>query len=149
MNYSEITDNIKSLVEAHYMINEFGVGDISDIKAKNEIGNNQPNYPYLFLNPALHTRNGNVITYRFNMIIMDMVSYDKYTKIQSDCIQYADDIIARFNDINKIYQININNIQYSIFKERFQDTVAGCTATVEINIAKPIDKCILPYNIGD
>lgn len=148
MNYNEIVDNIKSLVQDHYMINEFGYGDISDIKAKNEIGDNQPNYPYLFLNPALHTRVGNVITYRFNMIIMDMAKED-YLKIQSDCQLYADDIIARFNDLNKIYQFNINNIQYTPFKERFQDTVAGMTVAVEVNVAKPIDKCILPYNIGD
>lgn len=148
MNYNEIVNNIKSLVESHFMINEFGYGDISDIKAKPELGSNNAEYPYLFLNPALHTRVGSVITYRFNMIIMDMAKED-YLKIQSECQLYADDIIARFNDVNKIYQININNIQYTPFKERFQDTVAGMTVSIEINVAKPIDKCILPYNIGD
>ena len=145
MNYKNVIDEIKFLVEKHYMINEFGYGDISDIKAKPQLNNNESaDYPYLFLNPALHTRIGNVITYRFNMIIMDMADED-YLKIQSDCQLYADDIIARFNDRNKIYQVNINNIQYTPFKERFQDTVAGMTVAIEINIAKPIDRCILPY----
>ena len=41
------------------------------------------------------------------------------------------------------------DIQLSVnltpFKERFQDTVAGMTATIEIEVTKPINKCIAPF----
>lgn len=150
MNYKEVVDKIKALVEDHYMLNEFGYGDISDIKSKPQLGaNDSADYPYLFLNPTIHTRVNNILTFRFNMIIMDMVANDDYLKTQSECQLYADDIIARFNDINKVFQINETNIQYTPFKERFQDTVAGFTVAIEVIVSKPINKCILPYRIGD
>jgi len=150
MNYKEIVDSIKQLVQKHYFINEFGYGDISDIKSKSQLNDNESaDYPYLFLNPSQHSRVNNLITYRFNMIIMDMVADDDYLKVQSDCQLYADDIISRFNDKYKVHQINITNVQYTTFKERFQDTVAGMTVSIEIILSKPIDKCTLPYEEED
>lgn len=132
-------------------------------------GESQTLYPYVFLNPTQSTRSSQAITYRFNMIVMDTVldnglellpnpqdldqkdpPYGQTLQVQSDCAQYVDDIIAalRFGtgttyDPDMDVQLSVN---LTPFKERFADTVAGMTATLEIVVTKPINKCIAPYN---
>ncbi len=130
-------------------------------------------YPYVFLNPTQSTRSSQAITYRFNMIVMDTVldnglelitnnpqdidqrdpPYGQVVQVQSDCAQYVDDILARLRfgsgapgatyDPKMDVQLSVN---LTPFKERFQDTVAGMTATLEIVVTKPINECIAPYN---
>ncbi len=132
-------------------------------------------YPYVFLNPTQSTRTSQAITYRFNMIVMDTVldngleitsaddadqkdpPFYQTLQVQSDCQQYIDDIMAalRFGAPNTggtpsgAYDPDVDiQVQYNLtpFKERFQDTVAGMTATIEIMVTQPLNKCIAPYN---
>lgn len=125
-------------------------------------------YPYVFLNPTQSTRSSQAITYRFNMIVMDTVldnglellpnpqdldqkdpPYGQTLQVQSDCAQYVDDIIAQLRFGGTTYDPDMD-VQLSVnltpFKERFADTVAGMTATLEIVVTKPINACIAPYN---
>jgi hypothetical protein len=182
MTYKEIVDKIASICVNHDIIREFGYGAISDLKTLNKEANanitddslyaeSQTLYPYVFLNPTQSTRTSQMISYRFNMIVMDTVlpnglelltnnpgdidqkdpPYEQTLQVQSDCAQYVDDIIARlrFGDaITDNYDPSID-VQLSVnltpFKERFADTVAGMTATLEIQVTKPINECIAPY----
>ena len=149
MTYKEIIDRIATSVANHQMLEDFGYGELSDIKV-GSIESDEADYPYLFLNPTNHSRTGNVVSYNFNMIVMDIAqkgdSYLEYTKIQSHCQQYIDDIISEFYFDNSPVapQILINNVTYTPFKERFQDTVAGMTAVIQIEISQPINKCVAP-----
>lgn len=175
MTYKEIVDKIASTCTSHDIIREFGYGAISDLKTLNKEANanvyddsayaeSQTLYPYVFLNPTQSTRSSQAITYRFNMIVMDTVldnglellpnpedidqrdpPYGQTLQVQSDCAQYVDDIIAalRFGtDMQMDVQLSVN---LTPFKERFADTVAGMTATIEVEVTKPINKCIAPY----
>lgn len=175
MTYKEIVDKIASTCTSHDIIREFGYGAISDLKTLNKEANanvyddsayaeSQTLYPYVFLNPTQSTRSSQAITYRFNMIVMDTVldnglellpnpedidqrdpPYGQTLQVQSDCAQYVDDIIAalRFGtDMQMDIQLSVN---LTPFKERFADTVAGMTATIEVEVTKPINKCIAPY----
>ena len=175
MTYKEIVDRIHYVCRAHDIIREFGYGAISDLKTLNAEANatiyddsayleSQTLYPYVFLNPTQSTRSSQAVTYRFNMIVMDTVldsglellpnpqdidqkdpPYGQVLQAQSDCAQYVDDIIAalRFGtDMQMDIQLSVN---LTPFKERFQDTVAGMTATIEIEVTKPINKCIAPF----
>lgn len=175
MTYKEIVDRIQSVCISHDIIREFGYGAISDLKTLNAEANStiyddsaylesQTLYPYVFLNPTQSTRSSQAVTYRFNMIVMDTVldsglellpnpqdvdqkdpPYGQVLQAQSDCAQYVDDIIAalRFGtDMQMDIQLSVN---LTPFKERFQDTVAGMTATIEIEVTKPINKCIAPF----
>lgn len=181
MTYKEIVDKIAGICGSHDIIREFGYGAISDLKTLNTeanatiyddsaYGESQTLYPYVFLNPTQSTRTSQMISYRFNMIVMDTVldnglelitntpgdidqkdpPYGQVVQVQSDCAQYVDDIIAklRFGDGAGTYDPLID-IQLSVnltpFKERFQDTVAGMTATIEIQVTKPINECIAPF----
>lgn len=187
MTYIELVDKIERICDYHRMIRDFGYGALSDLKTVNRetnesvswidtpYGESLTNYPYVFLNPTQSTRSSNAITYRFNMIVMDLVNdryvpgaydtepagpaYRPYLQIQSDCQQYIDDIMAglRFGVYNDTgvdvggYDPDVDiQVSYNLtpFKERFADTVAGMTATLEIEVAQPLNKCIAPYPIN-
>ena len=127
-------------------------------------------YPYVYLVPQQSTRTSQAITYRFNMIVMDTVlpngleltrfsyyeedqkdpPYGTTLKVQSDCQQYIDDILAKLKlGKNESRAMDIQlNVNLTPFKERFQDTVAGMTATIELEIAQPLNLCIAPVYDG-
>ena len=186
MTYIELVDKIERICNYHEMIRDFGYGALSDLKTVNRdtpesfswaetpYAESLTNYPYVFLNPTQSTRSSQAITYRFNMIVMDLVNdryvpgpydadpagpaYRPYLQIQSDCQQYIDDIMAGlrfglYNDLEGVaaYRPDVDiQVSYNLtpFKERFADTVAGMTATLEIEVAQPLNKCIAPYPIS-
>ena len=163
MTYQELVNKIQTIVNEHYMLADFGYGDLSDLKTRfeNTSGNEQvqADYPYCFLNPASHSRNQSAVTYNFNMIVMDMargeVSDDPFNNmlaIQSQCQQYIDDIIAKlWNDADPKMNVIYSNLTYTPFNERFADDVAGMTANLQIQVSVPINDCIAPFapNFGD
>ena len=156
MNYNEIVNRFKEIVEDHKMLVDFGYGQISDIKTRSE-GDGESegaDYPYLFLNPGVHNREQSVVTYNFNMIIMDMAreeeasEYQNFLNIQSNCIQYCDDVIARLYYHYKDKPEISFTVSYTPFYERFQDQLAGATATISIEVPNNIDECIAPFYVG-
>lgn len=143
MTYKEIVDRIKEVVDNHLMLVDFGYGNLSDIKV------DEANYPFAFLNPTSHARSGQSVTYRFNLILMDMVKDEDYLKIQSECQQYIDDILAHlrfgYND-----QVDLTlSVALTPFKERFQDEVAGMTATLEMEVPLRLSDCYTPIIVDD
>jgi len=184
MTYKEIVDQIAVICSTHDIIRDFGYGAISDLKTLNSEAlvtitddspytESQTLYPYVFLNPTQSTRTSQMVSYRFNMIVMDTVldnglelitntpgdvdqkdpPYGQVLQVQSDCQQYVDDIIARLRfgnptNIDQKYDPLVDvqlTVNLTPFKERFADTVAGMTATIEIQVTKPINECIAPY----
>lgn len=141
MTYKEIVDNIKDIVDSHYILADFGYGQISDIKTGGDDG--EANYPYAFLNPQTHTRSERAINYRFNLIVMDMYLEDDFLSAQSQCQQYIDDILAEMKYGTQTYDIAIN-ATLTPFKERFQDVVGGMTATIDIEVPQKLNLCIAP-----
>ena len=153
MNYNEIVNRFQEIVKDHKMLVDFGYGQISDIKTRSEGGGESKgtDYPYLFLNPGTHQRDQQTITYNFNMIIMDMAreeeadQYQNFLNIQSDCIQYCDDVIARLYYFYKDKPEISFDVSYTPFYERFQDQLAGATAVITIQVPNPINECIAPF----
>lgn len=153
MNYKELVDRIKQVVFDHKMLIDFGYGQISDLKVRSE-GEGEADgadYPYLFLNPQPHVRTETQITYNFNMIVMDMAreeegeEYQNFLAIQSDCMQYIDDVIARlYYHYTDKPEVSFN-LTYTPFYERFQDSLAGATANLAITVPTNINDCITPF----
>ena len=150
MTYKEIIDSIKTTVDRHLILKDFGYGALTDIKTVDE--GTRVNYPYAFLNPTQSTRTGQSIIYRFNLIVMDIAQEDptngfaNYLKVQSDCQQYIDDILAnlRFAEPYKKFDLTLN-VNLTPFKERFADTLAGMTATLEIELPMALNDCVTPF----
>ena len=158
MTYQEIVNRIQDVVNQHYMLADFGYGDLSDLKTRfeNTSGDSavEADYPYLFLNPATHTRTGAAVTYNFNMIVMDMargevsdIPYNNILAIQSQCQQYIDDVIAQlWNGYTDQPQVLWDGLSYNTFNERFQDDVAGMTVNLQITVPQAINNCITPIS---
>ena len=158
MTYQEIVNRVQSVVNAHYMLKDFGYGDLSDLKTRFENTSGdasvQADYPYLFLNPANHVRNLTTMTYNFNMIVMDMargevadIPYDNFLTIQSQCQEYIDDVLAAlYYDFTDQPEVMTTNISYQVFKDRFQDVVAGMTCSLSIVVPTGLNACIAPID---
>ena len=148
MTYKDVIDRFQQVANQHYMIKDFGYGQLSDIKVHSEDG--EADYPYLFLNPTTHTRTNTVMEYQFNMIMMDIAIDEddplgNWINIQSQCQQYIDDVFAQLKyGYTDQPLIDYSNVTYTPFKERFQDSLAGMTAAILIQIPSPIDQCIAP-----
>ena len=151
--YKQIVDLFKSAALNHLMIQDFGYGQLSDIKTRNESqdGDQEVDYPYAFLNPTTHQRQQSTVTYQFNLIMMDMArdeegdKYDNFLQIQSDCQQYIDDIVSQLWNTSTKPDIQLT-MTYTPFVERFQDELAGMTAAISIQVPITINNCIAPYN---
>ena len=144
MNYKEVVDKIEAVVNQHTIIADFGYGQFSDIKVLDDDGDGA-DYPYAFLLPTGITRAEQSQTYSFNLIMMEMAkSPEAILDVQSKCLQYIDDIIADLrNDTTFRPQILLTQ-STQVFRERFQDEVAGATATFNIVAPLPIDACFIP-----
>ena len=144
MTYKELVDRIKDTVNRHKMLVDFGYGQLSDIKVLDE-SSDGADYPYAFLLPTGITRQNQAVTYSFSLIVMEMaITPMEILKVQSDCIQYINDIVAdlRF-DTAFSGDINLSqNVQ--VFRERFQDEVAGATLNLQVTVADQIDRCEAP-----
>ena len=158
MTYKEIINRFRSVTEDHLMLEDFGYGDLSDLKYVSQLGTEEErvSYPYMFLLPASSNRTGPVMNYSFNMIVMDMArpedgadtdKYDNYITIQSQCQQYIDDVLAQLYYFYKDQpEITLTGITYTPFKEKYQDVVAGMTATITIQVPTPLNECVAPFN---
>ena len=154
MNYKDVVNRIQTIVEDHKMLVDFGYGQVSDIKTRAQGIEGEAegaDYPYLFLNPTQHVRTQQQITYNFNMIVMDMAReeeehvYQNFLNIQSDAIQYIDDVVARLYYYYKDKPEVSMDLNYTPFYERFQDDLAGATATLSITVPNSINECIAPF----
>lgn len=158
MTYKEIINRFRSVVSAHRMLKDFGYGQLSDLKTQSQLGPEEQgvDYPYLFLLPGQSTRQGTVMNYNFQMVVMDMARpeegdvYDNYITIQSQCQQYIDDVLAHLYYYYKDQpEIQLANISYVPFKEKYQDELAGMTAGITIQVPTPLNDCITPFGPVD
>ena len=144
MTYKELVDRIEDTVVRHKMLVDFGYGQLSDIKVLDN-SEDGADYPYAFLLPSGIARTNQAVTYSFSLIVMEMVKEPGLTlQVQSDCIQYINDIIAdlRFDTTFK-GDINLSQ-SISVFRERFQDEVAGATLNLQVSVADQINDCDAP-----
>ncbi len=158
MTYKEIINRFRTITEDHLMLEDFGYGNLSDLKYVSQLGDDEErvSYPYLYLLPSPSTRQGPVMEYSFSMIVMDMArpedgantdKFDNYITIQSQCQQYIDDVLAQLYYFYKDKpEIELTGITYTPFKEKYQDVVAGMTATIKIAVPTPLNECIAPFN---
>jgi hypothetical protein len=148
MTYKEIVDRLGSIADLHKMIRDWGYGDLSDIKTRDQNVTGGADYPYMFINPAGGARDQYTQSWTFNLIMMEVVGLDgDFLKTQSECSQYLDDVLARL----QLYYVAPGDpvpqftVQYQPFKERFQDQVAGMTATLQLLVKNPLNDCITPF----
>lgn len=164
MTYYELVKAIQTLCEDHKQVQSYGYGVLSNIETP--LVNSDRRYPYVFLNPTQHTLNEGVARIRFNMIVMDLAhgdfrdvpnaapvwgtgditiyGEDLVLQAQSDCMQIITDILSALRYDLQETDVTMQ-VQLTPFEERFNDTVAGMTATIEIILPNTLNFCIAPF----
>lgn len=159
MTYQELLNAFKQFAADHKQIMSWGYGQISDIEHPIDPATGQlksRDYPYLFLNPTNHTFTQGTVTYRFNAIAMqltddrieaiDYSGVDSVIKAQSDAQQILADFLAWLEYTDQIDSQIVRTTQLTPFRERFNDTVAGMTAAIEIQFRNSLDLCDVPID---
>ena len=161
MTYSDVLNDLIDLLNKHKMIRTVGYGNLSDLveplqrepKVNYQGADRMPtkvygtDYPYAFINPTNHTLSKNASTYRFNLIMMEQCTDDTMEVIQaqSECHQYIKDVLAHlYYHYGEKYDFTLNST-ITPFKEKYNDTVSGMTAALEVVIRDPLDDCITPF----
>ena len=145
MTYQQVVNRLLDIMSNHYLINEVGYGNLSDIHTPDD--EQSPDYPYAFLNPISVTVGEYSFNSQFNLILMDQVTDGDTTsaediKVQSNCLMYLQDIMSHFRQTDDDRNLDIEvNVTATPFKERFEDNVAGVTAQITINSITPLDGC--------
>jgi hypothetical protein len=158
MTYYQLIEAFKAFAADHQQIKCFGYGMISDIEVPVDPTTGQPvqrDYPYFFVNPTNHTYTQSMLTYRFNVIVMELVTeltptgfsgLNSTIKAQSDALLILNDFLA-WIEYNTDYDTElVKNSGFTPFQERFMDTVAGMTATVEIQVPNDLNLCDAPID---
>ena len=142
MTYKQLIDTLTTLIDDHYLINQWGYGNLSDIETP-ETG--APNYPYTFINPVQVLIQNYGFDVTLNLIQMDqpLETVDAEIDGVSTSLGIIQDIIAKFK-LTPLYQDTdiILSVQCTPFKERFKDSVVGVTAVVTFQISEPLDACV-------
>lgn len=161
MTYADVLNDLIDLLNKHKMIQTVGYGNLTDLveplkrepKTNKQDADRKPevvygiDYPYAFINPTNHTLSKNASTYRFNLIMMEQCTDDTHEVIQaqSECHQYIKDVLAHlYYNYGEKYDFNLNS-SITPFKEKYNDTVSGMTAQIEVIIRDPLDDCITPF----
>jgi hypothetical protein len=156
MIYEQLIGHFKDFAAQHKQLQTWGYGNISDIEAPVDPQTGEPverSYPYIFFNPQQHTWGEHQITYRFNVVVMDLTTeftptgfsgIDSVISAQSDGLQIIGDFLAYIEYGTPIDGDLVRTTSITPFQERFLDTVAGMTATVEFVLPKPLNFCDVP-----
>lgn len=144
MTYKELVDRIEDAVTRHKMLVDFGYGQLSDIKVLDN-SDDGADYPYAFLLPTGIARANQAVTYSFSLIVMEMaLNPRQILEVQSNCVQYINDLIADLR-FDSTFDGDVSLTQsIQVFRERFQDEVAGATLNLQVTVADQIDRCEAP-----
>ena len=144
MTYKDVLDDLFDIISRHKMIQTVGYGPLSDIKVPKDGA--ETNYPYAFIRPTNYTIGKNQMTYRFDLIMMEMCNDtdEEIIKAQSDCHQYLKDILAELYYNMEKYDFNLNN-SITVFQEKYDDVVSGATLQLELVVRDQLNDCIAPF----
>ena len=156
MTYKEVLDDLIDIMKRHRMIVTWGYGNLTDLVTPFKKQNTTDpdtgvvyniDYPYAFLQPTQHNLVTNASRYNFNLIMMEQCNDDPLSVIQaqSDCHQYIKDVLAEiYYNYGLKYDFTLNSSVIP-FKEKYNDTVSGMTASISLEIRDGLDDCTAPF----
>ncbi len=158
MTYKDVLDDLLDILKRHRMIQTWGYGNLSDLVSpfkREDTAHEGPDaqvvygidYPYAFLQPTNHNLAKGKSTFSFNLIMMEQCEDDpaRVIQAQSNCYQYIQDVLAEiYYNYDQKFDFTLNSSVVP-FKEKYDDTVSGMTATISIEIPMVLDDCIAPF----
>lgn len=162
ISYKNIIEDFKMIANNHKQINSFGTGDIENLiylttqkDGKDNITNESPLYPLLYVIPGQVNRDTGSMTYNLSVLVMDIMSSDDVlleTQLLSDTLQMIDDVLAQFKysvdpqtgQYQNKYDVSTTTT-YTPFTERYDDLLVGWTLSLSLVVDMPINRCDAPY----
>jgi hypothetical protein len=162
VNFKTFADDFRLLADYHKQINSFGIGSLEDLSYWTEMRDKEDNvdyqapyYPLMYVVPGNVTQKFGYMDYQFNVIVLDVLERDINNQIDvlSDTNQILDDVISQFRlsvrdslgNFNSKYYLE-NPVSCFPFLENFHDLCAGWTASLNISVMSPLDRCDAPFN---
>lgn len=163
VSFKNIIEDLKTLELKHKQLNSFGIGDIKQLiyltqqrdKQNNTTAWKPPIYPLMYVIPQNVQQDDNFVTYRFNVLILDIMNannYDIEVDLWSSTLQIAQDILAQFK-----YSVTIQQGDYeerydlvlptniTPFSESYDDILVGWNLELQLQVDMPLDRCIAPF----
>jgi hypothetical protein len=157
INLKTFYEDFKLLADHHKQLNSFGFGSVDDFQYLNQSRDkednttfNSPYYPLMYVVPNDVVQKFNYMEYKFDVIVADIIQRDlaNQTDVLSDTNQILDDIISQFRlsvtqslgNFNNEYYID-NPITCVPFIEQYDDLLGGWTATLNIQVMTPLNRC--------
>lgn len=157
INHKTFHDDFRLLADHHKELNSFGYGALEDLSFWTESRDKQENttfnppiFPLLYVVPGNVEQRLQYMNYEFNIIVMDIIERDLDNQIDvlSDTNQILDDIISQFRlsvedslgNFNKEYYLD-QPVICMPFIEKYTDLCGGWSATLNIQVMTPLDRC--------
>jgi hypothetical protein len=146
LSYNQINDLFREITNAHYQLNTFGSGELSEADL-NVMLSDSPNYPMLWLTPVDVQTANNTINYGINLLVLDIVDKDKSNEQQvlSDNLQIALDIVRILRYTEDEFNI-VDEPVITPFAGRYSEWVAGWAIETNIQVDFQQNDCDIPYD---
>lgn len=135
MTLYDIVTTLINIAKKQPNINYTGEGDIYTL-------NSLPNIDYsvFFITQNNHTQREDTINYNLTLFYIDRVNSNgnNVLQIQSTGMLALNNII---NNFNNLYDVEVDDIDYTTFVHRFQDDCAGVYANVTITADAELGTC--------
>lgn len=148
--YKELINYFESLSLSQLSVNQFGVGELSDIDVQTNT-ETPTKYPLVFMIPQPSTmdRFGKLIL-GFSFIVADIAKNqeDLAVNTHNNTLMIMQDIFS------KIILSSEKDVQFTIqtpigivpFVERFNNNLAGWTAEINVEVTSPFDICSAAFD---
>ena len=163
ITFRNVVGYLETIAEKHYEINSFHSGMLDEVDL-NKLG--ATDYTMLYAEPGTVIVDKGVLTYSFTIYVMDMINEElgdspnnqRVGRVDtySETLQIIQDVINEFHqnlhpdlswvDDDVVLDLPINA---EPFTARFDNTLTGWTATLNVQVPNANNLCISPIDPND
>ena len=157
ISFRNVVGYLETIADKHYQINSFHSGQLDEVDL-NKLG--ATDYIILYAEPGTVVVDKGVLTYNFSIYVMDMMNEEvgddpnrqRVGRVDtySQTLNIIQDVINEFHQ-NLYYKSWVDNdvvlslpINAEPFTARFDNTLTGWTATLNVQVPNQNNLCVVP-----
>ena len=164
ITYKNIVDDFNSIATNHYLINSFHNGFLDEVDIDKM---NTNSFPLLYVEPTANTIDSGVLTYSFNIYILDILKEDLSNReeVWSNTLQIIQDIVAEVKqnlslqtsggDSGKKFSYFSDEVVLELpittepITARFANILTGWTSNISLQVNNTNNLCDAPIEPSD
>ena len=163
ISFRNVVGYLETIAEKHYMINSFHSGFMDEVDI-NKLG--ATDYVILYAEPATAVIDKGVLTYNFNIYVLDMINdevgdapnKERLGRLDtlSENLQIMQDVINEFHqnlhpDLSWVDSEVLLNLPINAepFTARFDNLLTGWSASISMQVNNKNNLCISPIDPND